>query len=393
MNEVLAQPDVAATLRNWLIEEAGFLDHFGLVVEGLCARLVAAGLPLARVTAHIRVVHSERVGVTRIWRRGQAMQEQHFGFGPEVEDMYQHSPIRVAHEERRRLELRPADPATAAFGITSDLKTAGITHYVIFPLFFTGGQINAASFATDRASGFLPSELALIENLLPALARIMELKGVQRSRRELLEIYVGRIPAERILDGQIRRGDVVGMEAAILLCDLRRSTQFAIELEESAYVQTLNRYFDCVVPAVTAAGGEVLKFIGDAVLAIFALPARSEDCSHCAGALATTEAIFSALRDLNERQPMAAGALEVAIALHEGRVAFGNVGSVERQDFTVIGHDVNLAARLCALSANLGEPMLISERFAARTSIALRKVGAFPLKGFREEQSVYALAS
>jgi len=387
------QPGEIAALRDWLIEDAGFLEHFGLVVEGLCTRLIAAGLPLARATSHIRVVHSERIGVTRVWRRGQATVEQHFGFGPEVEDMYQRSTVRVAHEARQRLELRPADPAAAAFGITPDLKAAGITHYVIYPLFFTGGQVNAASFATDQPGGFLPSDLALLESLLPALARVMELKGLQRTLRELLRIYVGRLPAERILDGQIRRGDVVAMDAAILFCDLRRSTRLSIELEEGVYVQTLNRYFDCVVPAVTRAGGEVLKFLGDGVLAIFALPARTDDCSHCSGALVASREIFTALRDLNERQPVPGGPLEIGIALHEGRVAFGNVGSVERQDFTVIGQDVNLAARICALSAELGEPLLISERFASRGATAFRKVGEFALKGFADAQNVFAPAS
>ncbi len=154
----------------------------------------------------------------------------------------------------------------------------------------------------------------------------------------------------------------------------------------------LNRFFDCVVPAVTGSGGEVLKFIGDGVLAIFAQPERTGDCSHCSAALAATDSIFAALRDLNLRQPVPGGPLEIAIALHEGRVAFGNVGSVERQDFTVIGQDVNLAARICALSGDVGEPLLISERFASHAPGDFRKVGEFPLKGFSEPQGVFATA-
>src|SRR5512137_1908957 len=113
MRGTLAQPGVVVALRDWLIEDAGFLDHFGLVVEGLCTRLEAAGVPLARATSHIRVVHSERIGVTRIWRRGEGTIEQHFGFGPEVDDMYRRSPVRVAHEGRQRFDLHPADPAAA----------------------------------------------------------------------------------------------------------------------------------------------------------------------------------------------------------------------------------------------------------------------------------------
>jgi adenylate cyclase len=385
MDNRVAQDRTVASVRDWLIDEAGFVEHFGLVLEGLCERLIAAGLPLARATSHIRVVHSERVGLTRLWRRGEPTLEQHFGFGPDVEAMYQRSPIRIAHEEKCRVELRPDDPAAAGFGITGDLRALGITHYAIFPLFFTNGQVNAASFATDRRGGFVPADLDLIERLIPALARVMEIMGLRRSRHELLRIYVGRLPADRILDGQIRRGDVVSIDAAILLCDLRRSTELAVELDEEAFVLTLNRYFDCVVPAVTAAGGEVLKFIGDGVLAIFEMPAASAGCAHCDCALA-------ALRDLNENRPLPGGPLEVTIALHEGRVAFGNIGSIERQDFTVIGQDVNMAARLGTLAAQLGLPLLVSERVASRSPVALRKVGEFPLKGFGTPQSVYAPA-
>ncbi|MEO8304880.1 MAG: adenylate/guanylate cyclase domain-containing protein [Betaproteobacteria bacterium] len=393
MGNAAKPPDAATAIRDWLIDEAGFHAHFGLVVEGLCARLVAAGIPLARATTHIRVVHSERVGITRVWQRAKEPQEQYFGFGAEVDAMYERSPIRVAHQERRLVELRPEDPAAAEFGVTPDLVKAGITHYLMFPLYFTSGQVNAASFATDRAGGFRPDEVALIESLLPALARVMEIKGLQRSRSELLRIYVGRLPTERILDGQIRRGDVVVMEAAILLCDLRRSTELAVELDERAYVEMINGYFDCVVPAVTAAGGEVLKFIGDGVLAIFELPGDGSDCSHCSGALDVTKSIFEALYELNLRKAQPGGPLEIGIALHEGRVAFGNVGSVERQDFTVIGPDVNLVARLCALTGQLHEPLVVSERFASRAPKAFREIGAFALKGFAEPQRVFALTS
>jgi len=392
MNEAPSQALAIRALHDWLIDEAGFLDRTGLVLEGLCTRLLAAGLPLVRATAHLRVLHSERIGLTDVWRRGQVTRELTFGFGSEVEVIYRRSPIRVVHETKQRMELRPAEPDAAAYGITADLQAAGVTHYVAFPLLFTGGHLNVVTFATDRAEGFQPPDLALIEELLPALARVMELKGLLRSRRELLQIYVGRLPAERILDGQIRRGDVVETQAAILLCDLRGSTQLAIDLEESVHVRTLNRFFDCVVPAITLQGGEILKFIGDAVLAIFA-PARAGDRSHCDQALAAAEAIFVALREANAKHVLPSGPLRVAIGLHEGRLAFGNVGSVERQDFTVIGPDVNLVARLCTLSAELGEPLLTSERFAAHAPASLRRIGEFPLKGFLVPQAIFAASS
>jgi adenylate cyclase len=379
----------AQSIRDWLIDEAGFLEHGGAVLEGLCTRLVVAGLPVVRATAHTNVVHSERIGVTAVWRRGHETFEQPFGYGPDVRQIYLRSPVRVVHETRRKVELRPSAPAGSDYGITPDLQAAGITHYVAFPLFYTSGPVNVASFATDRPNGFEERHLAFVEALLPALTRVLELKALQRSRRELLQIYVGGLPAERILKGQIRRGDAIVTEAAILLCDLRDSTRLAIELDENTFIATLNRFFDCVVPAVVRQGGDVLKFVGDAVLAIFP-PAGAGDCSHCNAAMATASAILAALDDVNALDPVPGGPLRVAIALHEGRLAFGNVGSVERQDFTVVGQDVNLAARLCTLSAELDEPLVVSEQFAASPGAPLRRMGSYLLKGYAAPQAVFA---
>jgi adenylate cyclase len=390
VDEAPTRSEAAAAIRDWLIDDAGFLGGPADVLQGLCERLVAVGLPLARATAHIRVLHSERFGMTSVWRRGQPAHEQAFAFGPGAEETYRRSPIRVVHETRQRLELHPADPVATEYGITADLKAEGITHYALFPLLFAGGHVNVATFATNHADGFAHRDLAFIELFLPAFARVMEIKGLLRSRRDLLEIYVGRLPAARILDGQIRRGDVVELDAAILLCDLRGSTQLAIEQDETAFVRTLNGYFECVVPAVTRAGGEVLKFIGDAVLAIFVQPERGDERLNCTGALAATEAIFAALDELNAHDRQPGGLLRVAVALHVGRVAFGNIGAVERQDFTVIGQDVNLATRLCGLSADLNERLLVSEAAAMRCAVPLRKLGEFQLKGFAAPQSVFA---
>lgn len=387
------KPQISA-IRDWLIEDAAATPDVGAVLDGLCRRLVAIGLPLARATTHLRVIHSERVGVTRVWRRGQKVEEQHFGFEPEVDQMYQRSPIRIVHDSGQRFDLFPDRAGAKAFGVTEELIKSGITHYVIFPLRFSDGRLNAASFATDRAGGFREDELTLIQGLLPALTRALEVKSLRRGLSELLRIYVGREPANRILDGQIRRGDVASLDAAILIVDLRRSTEYANRLSEEEFVLLLNRFFDCVVPAVKAAGGEVLKFMGDAVLAIFDLPAKAEDCSHCQGAMKAAKAIQAALAELNEKAPLSCGPMEVAIALHEGRVAYGNVGSVERQDFTVISRDVNLASRVAKLAGELDRPLLMSERIARRLpQLASVKIGDFPLKGFADPQAVFAPAN
>lgn len=386
----LLQDPRFASLAGWLVDAGERSPTVGDLVEGFSERLLKQGVPVSRTTAHLNALHSERTGTGRIWRRDGAYEEQHFGFGILVDQSYAGSVIRQVHETRSWVALWP-QRETGPYNILPDLKVEGVAHYLVGPLFFSDGSVQAASFATDRPTGFTAEDQALLQSLMPLYARMLELKTLRLTLGEILRIYVGREPGARILSGQVRRGDVTALSAAMLFVDLRGFTPLSNEMADQPLVDLLNRYFDCFVPPVADNGGEVLKFIGDAVLAVFPQPGgEAPQREPREAALAAAEEGLRRLDRLNaERQgerPLKAG-----VALHLGRVAYGNVGSIERQDFTVIGRDVNLASRLSHLGARTDEALLLSAAFARGLERPLRPLGSFRLKGFDEKQQVFAL--
>jgi adenylate cyclase len=380
-------------LAQWLVEAGERSRGVGEVLEGYAERLVDAGLPLVRASTHIQTLHSERTGIGRVWRIGEGAVEQHYDYSTDVDRAYDASPIKTVRESRKWLSIRPQVEA-APYSILPDLKADGITHYLVGPVFYSDGDVQTVTFSTRFAEGFPEADVRLLKRLQGIYSRALEIKTLRRMLNEVLSIYVGREPGGRILAGQVRRGDVTQLAAAMLYVDLRGFTQLSNEMDDAALVALLNRYFDCFVPPVVANGGEVLKFIGDAVLAIFPQPEGEAPVKEPRlRALAAAEQGLANLAALNVLHRPPDAPLRAGVALHLGRVAYGNVGSVERQDFTVIGRDVNLVSRLAALCGRTDQALLMSTRFAQGLKRDLRPMGPFRLKGFAERQRVYALAA
>lgn len=387
-----------AGLERWLLLEASRLPDVGAVVDALAQKLLDIGIPLVRTTTHIRVLHSERVGVTRIWYRDQPIKEVFFPHGAETETLYQRSPIKVVYETREWLDFRINESTPDVYGVIADLRADGITHYVIAPMIFSNGVENAVSWSSDRPEGFDMAHLQLLYALLPALTPILELRAMHRILNEVLRIYVGREPGTRILSGHVRRGDVRKIRSAILVCDMRHFSTLTADMEAEDAVALLNRYLDCVVPAVNESGGEVLKFMGDGVLAIFAEPGEDGGTASasllCERAIDTAWTIRSDLDRLNAERPEGVPEIRVRIALHFGQAAYGNIGSGERLDFTVIGSDVNLASRINDLGSKIDRELLYSEAFVAAAGLKnAEDLGLHDLKGFAEPQRVFGLSS
>jgi len=404
--EALAEPWAtrAQEVKDWLVREGAFAPHVGVTLEGLAEKLLAAGIPLARATTHFQALHSERIGVTRIWQRGEAVRELHFPHGARTGELYQRSPIKVVHETLDWVSLRLADTPDDTFGIVADLKTLGLTHYVIAPMVYTNETRNAVSWATDRPNGFDADHMRFFRAILPTLTLVLELRVLYRTVNEVLRIYVGREPGERILAGQVQRGEVTRIRSAILVCDMRNFTGLSLAMTEEEIVVLLNHYLDCVIPAIESCGGEVLKFLGDGVLAIFpeahdssndepreeVPPPREEHGAVCEAALAAAEAINRALEEGNRARPAGMPEIRAGIALHYGHAAYGNIGSGERLDFTVIGQDVNLTSRIADLCTKLNQPVLLSQPFADAVAQPTAEVGSYPLKGFADLQTICA---
>lgn len=361
------------------------------LVQGYADKLLSLGLPLDRASVHIGTLHSEHIGSGFVWRRGQEVQETHYGFSTRQDRMYLESPIRMVKESGQPLEIWPLAEGAEHYSILPELRADGLAHYLAYPLFFSDGEINCATFATKSPDGFDTRDRALLESLLPLYSRMLEIKSLRRTIEEILQIYVGRGPGTQILNGNVKRGQVSRLSAAMLLADLRHFSELSTRLPERKLVGVLNRFFDCFVPPIVEEGGEVLKFIGDAVLAIFPQPDGMAPVSS-----PRERAYQAALQGLANLNTLNGGLteepaiLEASVALHLGRVAYGNVGSVERLDFTVIGPDVNLVSRLADLASTLDQPLLLSERFATGMNQPLRDLGPHRLKGFVQRERVFA---
>ena len=247
-------------------------------------------------------------------------------------------------------------------------------------------SVSAVSFGTRKQQGFSSSNLELFRRILPAIRNAVELKIWPRMTAAILDAYIGADPGKRVLSGRIRRGDVETIEAAIMFCDLHGFTQLSNRLSSDRVLSLLNTYFDQVVPSVTERGGEVLKFMGDGLLALFCIDGSPE--KSCAAALEAAQTICRRLRAV----VLPDAKLEAGIGLHFGQVSYGNIGSGERLDFTVIGRDVNLASRIQGLCRELSKPVLLSERFSSLVDSASVSVGRHLLKGFDEPVELFAPA-
>jgi adenylate cyclase len=348
---------------DWLIHDARWLPGGRELLSQLAIRLNEAGLPLARASFHFRTLHPQLFGIGVYWQRdGGDIRVFRAERGIERTDLFLKSPMRVLFEGagavRQRLDLPQLE---FAFPLFEELREQGLTDYVALPVTFSDGRIQGTTWSSDRPGGFSSEDLVQIEDLLPVYGCLLEIHFKRYVAVTLLDTYVGHRAGERILEGQITRGSGATVSAAIWYCDLRGFTALSERLERDALLACLNDYFDAMAGAVEAQDGEILKFIGDAMLAIFPL----EEEHACQRALRAALDARTAMAAVNKRRfERGDETLGFGIALHAGEVMYGNIGSTHRLDFTVIGPAVNLATRLEGLCRTLGRDLLISDSFA-----------------------------
>jgi len=269
-----------------------------------------------------------------------------------------------------------------------DLVDAGFTDYIAMPLDFLSGEKHSVTFATKCPGGFQPQHLAALRRVRTPLARVAEILALRRTAANLLDTYVGRNAGARILAGRILKGDIETIRAIIWFSDLRGFTEMSARMTPRQTIDTLNELFECQVLPIEEHGGEVLKFIGDGLLAIFPVASDDDLPRLCTSALDAVDEAFAALALRNDTA--STQRLRFGLALHVGEVAYGNIGGASRLDFTAIGPAVNLAARLEGLTAKLGRPVIVSEELARFASRPLQDLGSFELKGVAGAQRVFA---
>jgi adenylate cyclase len=359
------------------------------LMEGTCASLVADGMPLARGEAFVRTLHPNIVGRSFVWHAdaGVAIHEHTYAFLRS--EAFLASPVAEVCRTNAIVRHR-ASNGFVPRGIIDDPRYADVTDYVAAPMRFLTGEVHAITLATRAPEGFTDAHVEELEAIVHPMARIGEIHALARTAVNLLDTYVGRNAGEKILSGRIHLGDTESIEAVVWFSDLRGFTRLAGESAPADLIRTLNELFECQVPAIEAHGGEVLKFIGDGILAMFPIHAGVTSVEACRNALAASRAATRALVDLNVARAEAGRApLAFGLALHVGDVAYGNIGGASRLDFTCIGPAVNLAARLESLTSQLGVPVVTSAAFARAVDVPMHELGEHELKGVAERQLVF----
>jgi adenylate cyclase len=392
--ESAGAPVVEPDLALWLLGEGRRILRDAEFFDALCWRLVGGGLAVSRISLSVFTLHPQIVGLNfRWWRDRHVTEVLRVGYGVQQTADYFESPIRTVIESGATVRFRLADgEAIARYPLLAKLRDGGATGYFACPLTFFNGRHQATTWTTDRPGGFDDSDIARIAAILPVLAVVIEARSMHRLAGTLLNIYLGRTAGQRILDGDIRRAQGERMSAIILASDMRGFTSLSDRLPGEELIALLDDYFDAVAAPVQAHGGEVLKFMGDGLLAIFPLggctPADAAE-----SALAAVDESFTRIAGLNaERRAGERNEFRIGIGMHLGDIIFGNVGAVDRLDFTAIGPAVNLACRLETLTKRLGRNLLVSRDFAGACRRPLVSLGFHPVKGLSEPEEVFGLA-
>ena len=380
---------------DWLFNEAWKAETAAELVAKLSQRLVDNGLPLLRFGLFIRTLHPLMFAWGfNWWRTRDGVYEYQTPHETLLKSEYLDSPyapiLNGVGGVRRRLE---GANAQLDFPILQELREEAATDYVAMPLFFSDGQVNIVTLVADRPGGFTTGDLGDVYEILPLLANLFETHALRRKSEVLLDTYLGKYTGTRVLKGQIKRGDRDTLHAVIWYSDLRDSTRLAESLPRDDYLALLNDFFDCIAGIVLEHGGEVLKFIGDAVMAIF--PIEDPDHPTPAAARAALTAVRQARERIAEVNAGRAARREPEIAfgisLHRGDVTYGNIGTSGRLDFTVIGPAVNEAARIEDLTKDLGTPILLSADLARNLPGELVSLGRHVLRGVGHDVEVFTL--
>jgi adenylate cyclase len=401
-------------LTDWLAD-AG-LRNLSLddIVDGFARRLNDVGVPVARAFVGMNTLHPMVRARSLIWDRATGpatrFEFRHVDIDAPILRQSPFAPMLLHGIPERRFDLTSPKPEQEV-PLFEELRDAGMTEWLgrVFPFGELAPQIGGpadaervgelwlvCSFTTDRPGGFSDDHIAALRELLPVFALAAKATTMRLVHEGLLAAYLGQDPATRVLAGTVQRGEVQGVEAVLFFTDLRGFTALADTLPGRDLIGLLDDCFDCMVRPVAARGGEVLKFLGDGLLAIFRIEdrPRAETCAMALAAARETLALMAALAETRRARSLPTPDLD--IALHIGHVDYGNVGADARLDFTVIGPAVNEASRIERLCDTLGRHLVMSQAFARAADASrheLVSLGHHRLRGVREETELFGLAS
>ena len=388
----------------WLTGEGVRIASIALLLDGFCAFLNREGFDIRRCNLATDTVHPQMSAMRHVWfsqageptpvnpavlesRRqyhvGEAMiDEVFFNAGATKNPQYLASPFYRIEQDGELYELiRPAGEAQA-FPVFDDLARDGCTGYFGLRLASFGRMLQSIGMATGREGGLSAAQIDDLRSCASLLTLHVNTLVEASIKATLARVYIGQDQGERVCAGMITLGNVISMEAALWFSDLRDFTAASERLDPEQLLQLLNDYFAVVTPVIYGAGGEVLKYIGDAILAVFPASNFAGPGEACRAALAAVGQVTTALEALNARRATAGlEPVRHGIGLHYGDGQYGNIGTRERLDFTLIGRAVNIASRIEGMTKELGHPVLCTAAFAELSGAGMTVLGDFALRG------------
>jgi adenylate cyclase len=371
------------------------------LLRGFCERAVAAGLPIGRAQIIIDTLHPVHEGRVFRWRADQTGEVLEYGrTNDDIAGRWRQSPFyRLLETGESTLRRKLAGEDIPEFPILAELRADGQTDYMACIHRFAGpgviGEMDGvySSWASDAPSGFSDEQAETLRRLVPPLALAVKCASLARIAGTLVETYLGRDPGRRVLKGDIARGVTERIPAVVWFSDLEGFTAITDRAEPEHIIPLLNDYADAVISAIHEAGGDVLKLIGDGILAIFKADDPGEACRCSLRAEALARERVGALNARRREQSLPV--TEVYLGLHVGEVFYGNIGSADRLDFTVVGPAVNEANRISAMCRSIERSVLVSPAFAAAAMpddrARLVSVGRYALRGIAQAQELFTL--
>lgn len=391
-----------ASLASWITDAGLAGTSEPAMLTGFCERALTMGIPLSNAGVFVDTLHPVHEGRMFRWRRGKGEASlAEYGRSQEGDAAYERwrrSPFyRLLETGGSVLRLTVNEATMTEFPILADLRPDGITEYMALVNRFAAGSIIGAmdcvysSWATDTPAGFTDAHAATLQRLKPFLALAIKSASLARIAGTLVETYLGRDAGRRVLAGKIARGVAEPIDAVLWFSDLRGYTKITDTAEPAHIIPLLNDYAEVIVSTIHAQGGDVLKLMGDGVLAIFPAETRAPACTR---ALAAAIAARAGVAALNARRAAeGVPTTDMYLGLHVGEVYYGNIGSHERLDFTVVGPAVNEVSRIAALCRSVDQPLLMSQAFASALDDPQRivSVGRYALRGVGRAQDLFTL--
>jgi adenylate cyclase len=382
--------DTLGGITRWLNGEARAERSFTRLIDEFGWRLTAVGFSLLRINIHGGTLHPQFRGSAHVWWRD-AAETRKIMVTYEVQDIipYRENPVRRVREGGETLRRRLEDnDGPWEFAVLADVRARGATDYFALPIASPFGFGNyMMAYVSDRAGGFTDREIAELTQLSECISVLADMNTQKLIAENVLRAYLGPHTGPRVLAGEIRRGSGEEIAAVIWSSDLRGFTALSDRAPGGRVIAILNDVFDLQAKTIARHGGEILKFIGDGLLAIFRVDGESA-ARAAEGALSAAHETLDALKAY--RTPGEEAPLRIVIALHFGSVTYGNIGAADRLDFTVIGPAVNLVSRAEAIAKSLNEPLVVTDEMTTLLGGPLRSLGRYRLRGLNKEHELFA---